>query len=1095
MAEKTRSLALQEFAYVRSDHPTTHYTVNENTWYTLSPVGDDTDKFFYGKVASMPASLGKYALLSGITIVIPAKTSASSGTNQLTVNLLRDTYNANTITFDTRPNLSTRITSSQSDRLEGGKTEFACVIDGYTIPDSDDVATFLNGNRAICFDSVLYGDPYISVKAKPTSGTYATRIIVNYDDSIIVKSAISATVYPSGETIAKNAQKFTWAYVKDATEYRCANEKWTQASAIFYWRTGSSGSYNAVNISGSTTTYSIPANTLPTNATIYWYVKGTDTEGTTTQTSVRSFTTAATQITPVTYPTGNSIDNRTAQTFTWDFVSSTPAATGYAQGSASIKWRVFGQTAWNTISASGTTKSKSVPAYTFPANSTIEWYLTGTDYSGASSSTDSSNPYTFKTQGYTLTVTTSPSGSNVDTRSAISFAWTLANASGAATQTSAILYWRVQGAPSYTSITNSTATKSMSVPANTFPTGSTIQWYLSVTAKDGTVLSTNATTFSTVTPKLTLSTYPSGNSVDFGSAQTFTWTIKSAAGDHTQQTATLYWRSQTTDPWSSLTASGSTKSITASAFTFPSGSTIQWYIQATDIGGTVMTSSTQSFKTVSTQITPTNSPTSGYADPRNEITFSWFFSTGGTEYPQDEADFYWRVSGAENWTNVPAQGSTQSVTIAADTFPILSSIEWYLSGTDIGGTYSETVVYTFSTTASASVAICQEPVGRAEDGTKPITLRWIVQNDDGSEPTRTIVRWKLPTESQLQWHEIIDTSDVIYEYTVAARFFSAGPVEWAVVAYNRDDIAGQESQASFVVIDAPDPPSGLTATNVPLTDINWQSSGQQAYEISIDGEIAEKGYGESVYHYHVKEPLSDGVHTISIRIQGSYGLWSTPASTQIYVENVPKGVLTLDGIFHTDASLLWELSEEEEPDTVAVYRDGKIIGTATGNTDFIDRYVLGEHVYRVEYWFSDGYYTRSNDLTGEMSCRSPLISGLYDEEWAELRLSENDFRTISVQRSKASALRQVTGSVYPILEVSYQESRFASFECAFRTVEDAERFESFFGETVIIKASGNTVMVGGLMDVDKAVTPFYIAYSFKLQQIRWEDFVNHDAHN
>ena len=169
--------------------------------------------------------------------------------------------------------------------------------------------------------------------------------------------------------------------------------------------------------------YTVPANTFPTGKTIDWYISATDTDGNTDITIPASFNTYATQVTPITYPTGNSVDNRTAQAFSWDYVSAS-GATGYKQSSTIIYWRVSGAGTWNQISISGTTKSKSVSAYSFPANSTIEWYIRGTDYSGA---VTNSQTYSFKTLGYTLAISSAPTGSNIDTRNAITFSWTISN--------------------------------------------------------------------------------------------------------------------------------------------------------------------------------------------------------------------------------------------------------------------------------------------------------------------------------------------------------------------------------------------------------------------------------------------------------------------------------------------------------------------------------------------------------------------------------------------------------------------------------------------------------------------------------------------
>ena len=1082
MAQQSRTLTATKVAYINDRYPSTHYSVSPGTWYPVGNIGGSRQCDMLFALSAWPSSL-RHNKLIGAQFRVQLKTDYYS---LVTIHANNGTFDANTVTWYTAPEEIDGILESRSWREVAQGDFYVPEEIAGTVNDS------LRAHTALASGSLRFTGNTFSYEMQTalSNGSPITARIV-YDDAVIVRGNIAYKSGPSSGSVGSNTPTtFAWDYVRESDDAYCAVEEWAQQSATFFWKLSTESSYHSIQISGNTKSVTIPANTFPTGSTVQWYVRGTEEHGKTTQTANFSFSTYATTIVPVTYPSGSNVDNRTAKDFAWYFHTTIG---NYPQRSAELLWRKVNTENWNSIPADGATQSLSVPAYTFPAGSTIQWKIAGVDASGVASE---SQPSTFTTLGYSVTVIASPTGSNIGTVSEIPFIWRLSNTQGDADQRSAVLYWRARGGGAYTAITNSSPTKSIIIPANTFPTSSTIEWYLSVTGADGTVTETAVANFSTVAPKITANTYPSGNSVDFGRGLTFSWYFKTAtSNDYPQRSASLFWRASTEDPWSEIPAEGDAKQLTVPAYTFPSDSTISWYLQGTDAGGTTTTTATQSFKTVKPQITPQNSPTSGYADPRNAITFFWFFSTGSSNYPQESADFYWRVAGSEAWNHVAASGTTQSVTIPANTFPRLSNIEWYLTGTDIGGTYSETQVYTFSTTASTARAVCTEPVGKAMDGAKPITLKWIVQNEDGSTATRTIVRWKRPEESQSAWHELLDTTDAVTEYTVPANTFSAGPVDWLVIAYNRDDVAGPESQASFVCILAPDPPSGLSATPVPMTEISWQSTGQEAYEVSIDGVVVKQGFGSDVYSYQTETPLPDGTHSITVRIQGSYGLWSEPAETQIFVTNVPKGSITLTGVFRTDAELFWAYDGEDEPETIAIYRDGKWIGTATGADSFTDRYVLGEHEYIIEYWFEDGYYTRSNTASGTMGCRCPMIAELSGGPWLSLRLSEHETRTQTFTRRRASALTHITARKYPVLELSEQEDLTGDFECAFLDRDEAEAFKRLFGKTVILKSSGGMVIMGGLTETSLTVTRFYSSYTFSIQQIHVEDFVNHDAHD
>lgn len=1188
MAQVTRNVGVTKSGYVHNSNPNTVYPTNRSSSYEIGWYNSGDGIMQFG-LDTWPSSLKHNKLITSSLRIYARIPNAN---RSVYVRSCSGDFDPATLTYNNRPTdtSSFGMIDTTLGVSAGSWGEVSVPI--YTTSSTTD-ADRAKSTRDIVAKKgfhvrdggVVFAEPRCAVRTVLSNGSTAPYITVTYDDAQLVKSKVSyAGVLPSNY-MTNVAHTLAWTLEKASSSEYCADETWVQASAKFYWRIAGTSTWNVINIAGSTTSVTIPAKTFPVGNSIEYYVEATDEDGTTTQTASRTITACASTITRVSYP-DSSVDARVAQTFSWKFSSS---GGEYAQKSAALYWKKSTDSAWNVINASGTTKSLTVPANTFPSSSTIQWYLKGTDEvdhesqsaiytfttltsqvvadsypsgedkdvripitftwhlsnsftqdgatvfwkkntdsawhsrsvsgntlsltfpaytfaSGATiqwyiSATDTLGVTTqtgtneFETASAIITASGFPSGSNIDTRDPITFSWTITGDLGEYDQMSAKFYWKKSTASQWNVIEVNSGTKSLTVPGNTFPTGATVQWYLEGTDASGTVTSCAQKTFNTVATKITVQSYPSGNSVDFGSPLSFSWIFKSNNGNYGQTSASLFWRASTEDDWSEIQAEGSTQRLTVPAYTFPSNSTIQWYLEGTDVGGTVSSTSTMSFKTVSPQITPQNCPTSGYADPRNAITFAWYFSTGSSSYGQRSATFYWRVAGATAWNSVAASGTTQQVTIAANTFPRLSNIEWYLSGTDVGGTYSETEVFTFSTTASTAYAVCKDPVGRAEDGTKPITLKWIVKNEDGSVATRTIVRWKLPTESASQWHQLIDTTDNITEYTIAANFFSAGPVEWQVIAYNRDSVAGPASQASFVCIIAPDPPSGLTATNVPISEIHWQASGQEAYEISIDGTVVASGFGSDIYGYKVKEPLADGSHRISVRIQGSYGLWSNESVTQILVSNAPKGELELSGVFMTDADLYWGFSGTDEAETIAVYRDGIWIGTATGNTSFLDRLVLGDHEYRVEYWFSDGNYTRSNTVSGTMDVDTVKIAEASGGPWLTLRLSENSERTHSFRWSRTSAAQHITAYSFPILEISPYEDLTGTFECAFKDRIGAKEFERFFGKVVILKSREGSVIIGGLTEVNKTVTNFYITYAFSIQRIHWEDFVSYDAND
>ena len=1084
---RTTNVYANKFAYLKEESAGAHETPNTTNWYSVKRISGKQRYFALG-FSNISSSLRRYKIISS-KLRVYANVSAASATYGKYFDIFIYDYMAardiNSITYNSRPDYSA---PTYYDSLYGSDQYFEGPKEVWIAENSNNrgeispgstVRLLANGGDldASCGNNITD----VSLKAVLADGTTRPYLQITYDESAIITSKVAYKSGPTSGSISSGAATtFSWDYVKNSDSDYCADETWAQTSATFYWKKSTESNYHSVAVSGNTKSVTIPANTFPTGSTIQWYVRGTDEDNTTTQTSVYSFSTYATQITPDTYPSGNSVDNRTAKSFTWHFAST---GGNYAQQSATLYWRVQGASTWNTIAASGTTQSLSVPAYTFPAGSTIEWYLRGVDATGTAST---STTATFQTLAYTLAVTTAPSGSGVATNTATSFAWTLSNTQGAVTQKSAVLYWRVQGASTYNQITNSTSTKSISVPANTFPTGSTIQWYLSVTANDNTVKSTSATTFSTVSPQVTPTIYPSGNDVYSGADITFKWKLASSSGDYAQKSAVFYWRLTTSEEYRTISISGNTQQVTIPALTFPTNATVYWYLTAVDIGNHSSSTSVQNFKTSTTKITPQSSPTSGYTNPRNEITFSWYFAASGGSIPQGSASLYWRVQGQSSWTQVAASGSTTSVTIPANTFPVASEIQWYISGSDASGTSSQSSVYSFSTTASTAYAVVKSPVNSGVDGSKEITFQWTITTADGYAASRVILQWKLPTEDEQHWHTIIDTNNAITQYTVEGGTFQPGEINWRVQAYNVDSVAGPESTASFVCIIAPSI-TALTASNVPFSLIRWQANDQQGFQLEIDG-VTYGPYSGSEKEFAVPDYFRDGVHTIRLRIVGTVDLWSEWEETTVSIENTPGEPISLQENADINVTLEWQAGDTETD--FYIYRDGKLIGR-TENTRFVDRLSIGTHEYTVINRLSDGNYSRSETLEATTAVEYIYLATADGLTEVNLRYRLKGSEEPKHTYAKDSHLNRIAGRDYPTLTKSRFRDHTISCEAVIlsREAELYERFERLAAEPVVAKIRDGTCCTAVMESYgETAKKTYYRAYEFTLHEIDWEDF-------
>lgn len=493
----------------------------------------------------------------------------------------------------------------------------------------------------------------------------------------------------------------------------------------------------------------------------------------------------------------------------------------------------------------------------------------------------------------------------------------------------------------------------------------------------------------------------------------------------------------------------------------------------------------------------TYSQKSGYFNPRYDKRFSWdlkrdetetYFCVGG--FTISSATFYWKESSAENWNSVSVSGENKNfVTIPANTFPAQSSIQWYVSATDQNGYTSQTAAYTLSTTDGTSTATPVFPINVTINGGIDNTFDWSVTNPTGEAHTRVVGLWS--TAQTGPWSSLFDLSEDATSYTVPANTITqGGTIYWTVQSYNADGVAGPFSSPAVIsVVAPPSAPVGVSASPVPFSEIAWQSTGQLAYEVLVDGIAVKKGYGAGIYSHELDEPLPDGEHTIGVRIQGSYGLWSLPGETSVTIANQRTATLSLEVRFDVDASLSWSRSPAGGNSDFRIYRDGVRIGH-TNQNGFTDRLVLGEHEYFVIEKLSDGNYNRTASISGILKSCITRIAAAAGGEWLKLELSENSDSRQTFDWKRNVSLRHVAGAVYPVAEVSIYQDKTASYSCAFKDVAEARLFEALRGLPVIIKSRGGEVVIGILSQIAKATGDFFITYQFSVQQIHWEEYVD-----
>ena len=176
-----------------------------------------------------------------------------------------------------------------------------------------------------------------------TAGSNRPYLSVEVDDSETVGLVIENCTPASGSISKRNETRFSWrAWSGDKFCYPDA----VQASAIFRWRAGDSGSVNEISVAGKSQSVTVPANTFTADE-IQWQVEVTANSGVVTASSWMTLSTLdvkpeAKAISPQNTIVDSSADNL----FMWEHIIST----GTAQTKAELQKSTDGET-WETLAA------------------------------------------------------------------------------------------------------------------------------------------------------------------------------------------------------------------------------------------------------------------------------------------------------------------------------------------------------------------------------------------------------------------------------------------------------------------------------------------------------------------------------------------------------------------------------------------------------------------------------------------------------------------------------------------------------------------------------------------------------------------------
>lgn len=355
-----------------------------------------------------------------------------------------------------------------------------------------------------------------------------------------------------------------------------------------------------------------------------------------------------------------------------------------------------------------------------------------------------------------------------------------------------------------------------------------------------------------------------------------------------------------------------------------------------------------------------------------------------------------------------------------------------------------------------------------------INFEWTYASREGLAQKKYELQYK--DASHADWAALASAESANTNVNIPPNTFAAGIVKWRVRCTNANNqVSAWSEEASFTVQGKPPTPT-VYATSSPRPEITWTGEGQLAYQVKVDGTVLYTAYSTDG-QYKVKEYLSDGAHTASVRIQNEYGLWSDWGTADFTVTNTPGAAITLFAAGGEKAALAWTETDHE---AYYVYRDDIPIAKTTGHT-YTDQMAIGTHEYKVRGVTGDNY-SMSNEVAVTLSVDMPEIAALSDMQWLKLKYSTAQNSPLGVSIYQDVAYQFYAGRRYPVAETSQQITKVYSFNVAFDDAAQAAAFEGLLGKTVVYRDQHNRLFTGPLMAYELSVDQFFSAFSCSIQQ-------------
>ena len=904
------------------------------------------------------------------------------------------------------------------------------------------------------------------------------------------------------------------------------------------WMAAGDADWTALaTLTNSERSFTVPANTFP-SALITWRVRAYNNDDKPGAWAEATFTTEdELTVCTATAPTNLFRNPGSGIQFTWTSRNATSAITGFDldyDANDGQGWQRFAQLRQTAVT------SYTAPANTFPAVSTLKWRVRG--YNDDNVAGGWSNVLTFATlDAETLAAPIYPiNGVSADETAPIQFRWNTSNALRSDPAGAELQWATVDEEESYQALGAVTGTaKSLTVPANTFP-GAVIYWRIRGVNQSGVKsrwLKANFTTLDT--PSVSVPVSPNGTIENTDEGIVFRWETSNISGT-LPTAAEAQYRYENDEEWTELGSTDGTTHLEIDGGEIDAG-TVYWRVRSFNRNGYAGDWS----EPVSFAAYAAPKIRGVFADGQPYTTITWqvegqlayelrvddkiygaYFGAGVRSFtlPDPLADgSHIAELRAQNKYGLWSKWSAVEFSVqSAATSLLLLEAE---GGTDVsltwtgGGSRPPEIIAHPESMRAQSGLVCFScaaegegltyawevlmPNAAAWQNSTPGVIAQLWTRDAAASLDGMRIRCRvsnpagsaLSNEATFTWGSPIEPPlitvqpESVQKNTGTVRLW-CGATGTDYRWYRADAYTGQEDPDAIVITDGAGGywhiPSGVGAADT--VGVSDGGAGHWHFPAG-EGEIGAVTLTDGASQWSM--PSGSG-SAIFIDMGVSTPYITFPATAERDGNRFFCRVSNTVGAVSSEVCT-FTFAEEEIPEQrgdYTVYRDGVAIAKTVRNL-FIDRTVLGSHVYQVIQRTDNNDAVRSNfaEATAEVSCL--MIAPLFGGAWLDLGLSDKQNRDLQFSRAANVAYTSFSGMRFPAVEVGEQEELSGSFDASFlyRDAAKAAALEAMLGVAVILKSERGDLLIGVLEGWKRTDRRFYKPYTFSLRQMEWRDFI------